>query len=200
MSGLHAAVAELTAPRHTRVHHDGGGYRWLTTPSLWDQLGEATRASTETVNGRSSVHRLPIDAELVDLQQEITITCRDALYGLGLRPRSNVPEALRLLATTNGIDHDTWTSYIRRFTHRATRALGLAGPMPRRIRGASCPDCDTTRTQITSTDGEPQTVPPLLIDFTDGLVRAVTCTACGATWFRGTDLIELADTLTDATR
>lgn len=196
---LHHAVAELTAPKHIRVHHDGHGYQWLTTPSLWDQLAEATRASTETTNGRSSTTRLPIDPELLDLRSEIITCTTHTLHAYGLRPRPDLPASLRLLAASAiGDLADALTQDVRHWTHRARRALGLAGPLPRRIRGASCPDCGTTRTQITTTDGDTQHAPSLLIDFTDGLVRAVTCTACGATWFRGTDLIELADTLTDA--
>ncbi|MGH3099306.1 MAG: zf-TFIIB domain-containing protein [Streptosporangiales bacterium] len=196
--GLHAAVTALIDPRRVRLLRDHGT-DWATIPSLWQQLTDATGTGNEAQRG-SSRWRTPVDLDILELRHEITEVVHDALTGHEQLPRPDLPASLRLLAVTvAGVGDDDltawWTWRIQSWVRRVERALGLTGePQPRRIRDTACPACQTTHVTIDA-DGDQQRVPALLIDFTGTLVRAAQCDACGTVWFRGGDLLQLADTI-----
>lgn len=117
-----------------------------------------------------------------------------------------VPDSLRALVSvvTALADDDLtawWTYRVKAWCRQIQNALHLVEqPQPRRIRDTSCPTCQATHVTLDGHDGT-ERVPALLIDFTDGLIRAASCSACGSTWFRGDALLALADELADlATR
>lgn len=112
----------------------------------------------------------------------------------------DVPASIRQLATTIATvgdeDLTAWWRYrVDSWCRQITHALHLTDdPQPRRIRDTACPTCQATHVTVT-TDGESERVPALLIDFAGAYIRAAECSACGASWFRGAALAELADTL-----
>lgn len=115
-----------------------------------------------------------------------------------------VPDSLRALASILAGIGDTdltawWTERVRSWCRQITNTLRLTEqPQPRRIRDTACPTCQATHVTLDQGSG-PERVPALLIDFHGALVRAASCSACGSNWFRGEELLALADML-DATR
>lgn len=170
-------------------------------PSLWDQSEDALTASTaDQAEGKSgSVHRSPCDIDLMEIRSTIRETVETQLDGRKLKPRATVPLQIRQLAAhivTHEPDHVDWWQF--RFEQWA-RVLAVylqavqTQPKPRRLRGAACPECQITAVVIEDATGEKVNAPPLVIDFKDGLVRAAECSGCGATWWRGDELGELAN-------
>jgi hypothetical protein len=185
------------------VLHDLARYTAMTRqratiPSLWDQSSDALTTGSEASEGRSrSVHRTPCDVDLMEIRALIRETTSHELAKRQITAKPTVPDQLRQLAAhVAGHEPDRlwWWEY--RMSAWA-RLLGTylqavqTQPKPRRLRNASCPECKIRQTIIESDYG-PVSVPPLLIDFKDGLIRAAECTGCGAAWFRGDELVHLA--------
>lgn len=110
----------------------------------------------------------------------------------------DLPASLRLLQVHVGNDvedHVMWWAYrLEQWARVARKALGaIVLPQPRRIRDTQCPECQAKHVTLLSLDGEPKLMPALLIDMQDGMVRAAECSVCGASWFRGQELWDLAD-------
>lgn len=199
-SDLWSAVDALIKPSRVKLVRDGGKVDHASVPSLWDQLLEATGTGSEPQSGGSSRWRTPIDLDVLELRQEILESVHDALISLGKTRRPTLPSSLRLLAASVAPDQpltEFWEYRVRSWVRRVHQALGLdEEPQPRRIRDTRCPACQATHVTIT-VDREQQRVPALLIEFSGQRVRAITCDHCGAAWWRGDELHELAEAITD---
>ncbi len=202
------AVVGLTEPRHVKLLRDTDAADWTTIPALWRQLVEAVGTGSRRGARSSTRTWTPLDLECMELAATIRETIIDALAGHNQRPlttgtrpaRVLVPESLRRLASvvTATLDNDLtgwWIYRVRSWSRQIIHTLQLEQEsQPRRIRDTACPVCHATHITQPGNDG-PERVPALLIDFTDSLIRAATCTACGMSWFRGDGLIDLATLL-----
>lgn len=180
---------------------------WGTIPSLWDQSSNALTHGNETQErpGGNQAERAPCDIDLMEIRAIIRETTELELFRRHQPRTGDVPQRIRRLAATV-ITHEPaelwWWEY--RFASWARllatylRALD-ASVKPVRLRNSACPLCKTRQVTVESDYG-PVVVPALVIDFRDGYVRAAECSACGASWFRGEDLMTLADTLTGVTQ
>lgn len=177
---------------------------WVTVPSLWWQLEDAAKGLGDAggEGGTSSRYRSPGSIECLQLRTHIHDIIVSQLFARRTPPIAiagvvNVPDSLRRLASiliVANVQVDDWASYIRHWSRQITLILGLdQHPRPRRIRDTPCPECQATHVTIDQGSG-PERVPPLLIDFNDGYVRAIECTACGVGWLRQA-LADLSDTL-----
>jgi hypothetical protein len=208
---LWASVDELTKPRHVKLLRDDGTADWTTLPSLWWQLEDAGVGMGDSGGGAGSAsrYRAPGSVECMQLCYDIRDTVLDALIShedqdtalwlvRGEQPRMLVPEAIRHLAsliTAVGDDDLTgwWTYRVRSWSRQIINTLRLTDqPQPRRIRDTQCVTCGSTHVTIDQGSG-PEWVPALLIEFQGALVRAASCSACGSNWFRGQELVELAE-------
>jgi hypothetical protein len=195
------AVDQLSRPAKRPVVLDDGTSLYVLVPSLWEQAEDALRAHRQSGRGYESAtsERAPIDLDLMQLCAVIKRVTTKAI-----RMRAQEPDVrgvparlcqLAVLVVTNEPDELWWWSY--RFTSwsaRLTVALGEHHPSTVRLRNAPCPTCDSRSVIVISEDG-PVVAPPLAIDFRDGAVRAASCSACGAMWWRGADLEHLAGLL-----
>lgn len=190
-----ATVCDVAAYRAATVTH-------ASVPSLWAQAEMAlTTGADETGRGGSRLaERTPADLDLMEMMATVKDVVALQLQGRRIKARATVPEQCRQLAAHvagHEPDHVEWWTF--RF---AQWARGLAhylkavdtGPKPVRLRNAACPLCKTRQVTI-DTDLGPVVAPPLLVDFTGGFIRAAQCTACSGTWWRGDDLMQLADLL-----
>lgn len=173
-------------------------------PSLWRQAETALQTGMEAGEGGNRTplrERSPADLDLMETMLTIRESMAWQLPGRGIVPRGGVPTQMRQLAAhvaTNEPQHVAWWTYRfaqwSRMLARYLRAVET-GPKPVRLRNAPCPECGTRQITLPTDDG-PKVVPPILIDFTEaGWIRAATCSACMATWWRGEDLHRLADRL-----
>jgi hypothetical protein len=184
---------------------------WATIPSLWDQSTIALNGG-ETQIGQGSKplrERSVADLHLLELRADIRETVRDALETLAAdfttaaaRNRPFTITELRTLASTVAAKQPDrlawWTYLVTSWCNRLTAYLNTAEHEARPIylRNSRCPLCRVGQVILDKdADGERKIVPAIVIDFRDGHVRAATCQACTATWFRGGDLEKLADDL-----
>lgn len=205
---LGRAVDGLIKPRRTRLLRDAGGKvwtDWADIPSLWDQLQGAVAVGTERREGGGSRYKTPLDIDAMELRHTILELVADALTGHDKPTTGTLPEQVRRLAATireipDDDLTDWWTRQFGSFNRWISTALHLHNePQPRRIRDTACPNCQATHVTVPGPDG-PERVPALLIDFVTGAdgrsrVRAATCSICLATWWRGQDLLDLAERL-----
>lgn len=187
--------------------HAAATARWATIGSLWDQSTTAlTTGSEQTGGGRPLRERSPADLDLMEIRSIIKHTTRLELAqrgvpapktSKGLPAEFQVRELRRLASLTTQDPDDVWwweyrfaqwSRLLETYLHAVERQA-----KPVRLR-APCPLCKTRQMRV-DVDGEAMVVAPLLIDFRDGWIRAATCQACGATWFRGDQLGELAGLL-----
>lgn len=169
-------------------------------PALWHQAEWALTTGSEKSEGGSSPlrERSPADLDLMETMLTIRESMSWQLKGRQLTPRPTLPEQMRQLASHiagHEPQHIEWWTYRfeqwSRLLATHLRAMERA-PKPVRLRNAPCPVCRTKQLTIEE-DGENKVVPPLLIDFVDGHIRAAQCIACMSTWWRGAELNELAD-------
>lgn len=175
-----------------------------TVPSLWDQAVDAlTASSSDKAEGSSgSVHRTPLDVTLMEQMADMREAMAVNLGQRKLKPRDTVPAQMRQLAAHvagHEPQHIAWWTF--RFEQWA-RVLAVylqavqQQPKPRRIRGVACPECQVRSVVVEDATGQPVRVPPIVIDFHEGYIRAAECTGCGATLaWRGEQMWELADRL-----
>jgi len=197
----------LTEPRRVKLLRDTGTADWTSVPSLWCQLEDALSCGMEgsKATARGSVHRVPLNIDAYELAADIRDIVWDALAGHDVKPRATVPESVRALASAviATVDDDLtgwWTYRVGSWCRQITNVLRLNDePQPRGIRGAACPTCQATHVTALR-DGERVREPALRIDFADGMVRAASCSACGASWFRGDALVDLADLIATTRR
>lgn len=221
---LWSAVDQLTKATHIRIerHRDADELAEATAhlsfclvadprygashgvvPSLWEQAEialETGREQQTAGGGAPLAERSPADLDLMEQMLTIRETMPYQLAGRGITPRATIPEQIRQLAAhiaTHEPQHVEWWAY--RLGQWA-RLLGTylhaidVGPRPVRLRNAPCPLCKTRQVTL-DTDQGPVVTGPILVDFVNGWIRAATCTACTATWWRGDELNELADAL-----
>jgi transcription elongation factor Elf1 len=101
---------------------------------------------------------------------------------------------------TNRPEHvDWWTFRFEGWRRQLDHYLQavLTQPKERRIR-LTCPECGAKTVKITAPDGTKVNVPALVVDFNDGVMRAVECSNCAVTLaFRGEEMWTLAERIQD---
>lgn len=189
-------------PRNNLARYAALSRGHATVPSLWDQSTDALTASNaDQAEGKSgSVHRTPCDVDLMETRSMIAETIRVNLKQRGTHPKQTVPAQMRQLASLiagREPEHVEWWTF--RFEQWG-RVLAVylqavvSQPKPRRIRGVACPECQIRTVVVENESGERMSVPPIVIDFRDGYMRAAECTGCGATLaWRGEEMWQLAD-------
>lgn len=186
-----AAYREAQAVYKTAVTSHG------TIPSLWKQAEAAVSGGAEKAEGQPSpkATRSPADLALMETMADIREAIQNNLAGRGLKPRPTVPEQIRQLAANLKAEHVDWWTFRFAQWQRVLESYLQAvenGPKPVRLRSAPCPECGA-KSVLVDTDDGPVVASPLLIDFRDGYVRAATCSACSHAWWRGEELLELAE-------
>ena len=196
--------------------------RWAVIPSLWEQSTTALSTGSEAGGGSKPLReRAPVDVDLMEIRGLIRDTTRHELAKHGVKGRTRTPPArwpdqdpptgtvaefepyreLRALASAVIRDEpdqlwwwayrcDQWgrllASYLQAVEHKAK---------PMRLRNSRCPKCSAAQMTIEG-EGGMSVVPALVIDFTpEGYARAAECLACGAAFWRGAELEELARVL-----
>lgn len=190
---------------------DVAAYRAATAkygqiPSLWEQAEAAVGTGSEMTEGGGRTplrERSPADLDLMETMLTIRESMSGQLTGRGLTPRASIPGQMRQLAARI-VGHEPqhiewWTFRFAQWARVLTTHLRAAerAPQPRRLRNTPCPLCKTRQVTIEHR-GEKTVVPPIVIDFIEGWIRAATCSACGAAWWRGDQLGELADAIESA--
>lgn len=196
--GLHEAVRQLLNGRNAVLLRDDGSTDRAEVPSLWAQLCQASSTGSESQRAGNK-YRAPVDLGLVDLRQQIERGVAAQLGDFGIPCHATLPASMRTMAVRVAqCDERTieaWTARIAYWVRQARQQLGQNDdPQPRRIRDAACPMCEATHVTV-MVEREELRVPALVIDFAASLVRAATCEACGASWFRGEPLNQLAELL-----
>jgi hypothetical protein len=175
-----------------------------TVPSLWDQSTDALCSSTaDKAEGSSgSVHRTPCDLDLMEVRADIREAVDFNIAKRGEKPTGTVPEQIRHLTSMiirdepHAVEH--WEYRFAQWGRILAAHLQAvqAQPKPRRIRGVACPECHVRTVLVEDATGEMVNVPPIVVDFRDGLIRAAECTGCGTTLaFRGEEMWALKDRL-----
>jgi hypothetical protein len=172
-------------------------------PSLWDQAVAALTGG-EVGGGTGSKplrERSLADLDLMEIIGIVRDTTRRELEKRAKaedRPLpADVPGQIRRLVSVAIRDEPDalwwWTYRVAQWGRLLETYLNAAehAPKPTRLRNTACPLCHTKQL-IVEQDGENMVVPPLVVDYRDGYVRAARCEACSATWFRGAELAELA--------
>lgn len=170
-------------------------------PSLWQQATNALTGGEVGGTGSKPLReRSPADLDLMEIRAIIRDTTRHELHTLrGSAARGEFdPGEIRALArVVIDADEDLWwwgyrfeqwcrllETYLHLSEHRAK---------PVRLRNTACPRCQISQVVTAEEDDEPRVVPALIVDFSpDGYVRAAECLHCGAAWFRGEQLEQLA--------
>lgn len=186
-------------------------------PSLWDQSTDALNGGGESGGTGSTLlqERSPADLDLMEIRAIIRDTTRHELAQRGWKPIHGddpfKPEEIRELGrrVTQTTPADLWWWEYRfdqwgRLLETYLRAVEHHRPQIR-LRNVSCPLCRTRWVRVGEdgqliqpgrpVEGDVYRVSPLVVDFRDGYVRAARCDACGATWFRGDQLHQLAEHL-----
>jgi len=190
---LSNGFCDVNAYRAATVSHG-------TIPSLWEQAEMALTTGAESASGNPSplAQRSPADMDLMEIMLTIREVIGLQLGSTKLAPRKELCSQLRQFAShivTSEPEHVAWWEY--RIAQWA-RLLAVylrnveSQPKPVRLRDTACPDCGVKQVRVEIEDVW-QLVPPLLIDFKDGYIRAAECTNCTKTWWRGEDLFELAE-------
>lgn len=196
-------VDELTLQSKRAIIRLDGSTTWAVVPSLWDQSSEALFGNnrSEAMRQSNAGERLPIDVTLMEIRSVIAETTRAELaqrrihprgLRLGFTPPFEVNE-IRQLASTLLAQPDLADEFERRFSSWARMLATYLQAYDRTphavtLRNSPCPSCGIA--QVIVDDDLVQ--PAILIDFHDGKVRAAQCRACGALWWRGPQLEQLA--------
>lgn len=187
-----------------------GAYRaatatWATVPSLWDQATAALTTGSEAGGTGSSPlrERSPLDVDLMEVRGIIRDTVRHELAERDRQPiPADVPAQLRRLASIvlrDDPDNLWWWEYRFQQWGRLLETYLRAAEhtaRPTRLRNTPCPLCRVKQIRVETESGDKQLVPPIVVDFRDGYIRAARCEACSASWFRGDELHELARLVT----
>lgn len=176
--------------------------RTAAVPSLWDQATDALTTGSEGGTGTTPLReRSPADLDLMEIRCIIRST---TWHELKTRAKAadhplpeDVPSQLRRLAsivTRDDAENLDWWEYRFASWARLLEAYLQAAerkPKPVRLRNTPCPLC-RSQYVLVEEDGETFRVPPIVIDYRDGHIRAAQCEACSNTWFRGNELGALA--------
>lgn len=205
VDAIRAAVDALTQETKQPVERDDGTTTYATVPSLWHQATTAlyARNKSDGNGGPAARERNLVDFDLMEVHSLIAAMVERELGlrdpGL-LKRRTTVPSRMRALASYV-VAHEpdqlwwweyrfaSWARLLSNYLH-----LGERRPSAVRLRNAACPHCGLRQVVVETTEGE-RVVPALVIEFSQGLVQAARCGGCGATWWRGVELEQLADAL-----
>jgi hypothetical protein len=184
---LAAVVAAWCEPRRVRVLRDDGHAVWATIPPLVDLLLEAVASNGAGDQRRTSSGGSPIDLDVLDILDGLRVTIADWRGRAGLQPRPGLAAGVRQIAA-HPWPPDDGQLLGRVLTALAGRAEEYLTPPDvapeRHVRDTPCPDCGAWTVPVTNSFGEPGTAPALLVVLNRGLVRYVTCQACGREWDR----------------
>jgi hypothetical protein len=185
--------------------------RWATIPSLWDQATAALVGGEIGGSGSKPLReRSPADLDLMEIRAIIRDMTRHELHARGHKTAKGPdgldvpfdPSEIRTLASLaiqkDGPEQmwwweyrfDQWGRLLENYLHAAEHVA-----KPVHLRNTACPLC-AARQVVSDDEGDDgrKVVPALVVDFSqDGYVRAAECLACGAAWFRGEQLEELAE-------
>lgn len=199
---LRKAVTGLIDPARKRLMLDDGSVIWAIEMSLWDQLADALATGTEQGTHGVPASRPPCDVDIAELRRDVEAQVETELLRLRKPRRDTVEESARALAAliASQTDEDLiewWELRFRRWGRRAQTLLGEI-TRPRGIRGAQCPNCEVTWVNQPGADGSVR-VAALTIVFHERRVRHAECLHCRRTWWRGEELLQLADILSTPT-
>ncbi len=175
-----------------------------TIPPLVEQAqaavtgqGDNDDTSGAVLGRERSVADLALMETLFTLRELLAAEIRDHRA----TPRTSLLAQIRQVASLIAADGDDetitwWTWRLDQWGWVIANQLNAVdnGPRPFRLRDSQCPRCGARQTRVRE-QGEWRLVPPLRIDFREGMVRAATCSGCGHAWMRGDGLRELGDTL-----
>jgi hypothetical protein len=175
-----------------------------TVPSLWAQANDAlTTGREQQERSANQTYRTPCDLDLMEIMADIRESVDYNIAMRGEKPTGSVPDQIRHLASlvTQKPEHiSLWDYKFGQWARTLSTYLQAvqAQPHPRRIRGVACPECQIRTVLIEDSTGQMVNVPPIVIDFHDGMIRAAECTGCGQTLaFRGEEMWQLADRITE---
>lgn len=200
---VHTAVRALCDSRRQSVARDDGSTDHVVVPGLLAQARDALGGDLVggSVPGGLSSTRSLIDLALLDILRTVAVTVRMALVRRGASPRDTLEGQVRQLVSIALRDEQAhlpryaavfegWVSTLTGYLHAGDNNGGTSI----RLRGCACPRC-CARTVRLRTDEGAQIVGPLLVEVRGGLVRGISCTACGAYYWRGDEVLALARAL-----
>ena len=192
-------VDSLTKPTRVPVNRDNGTTTYATVPSLWEQSTDVlTEGTRSPVCGSSTSERAPLDLKLMMIRSAIMTATRSALLRRHQQPAQTVPTQIRQLAVLAIAEPDRLPDHAERFGQWATALAQYLTDAhittSVRLRNSACVRCGARQSLADSPDG-PVVTSALVVDFSNGYVRACRCLICGSTWFRGQDLLDLAEAL-----
>lgn len=193
---LWGAVDGLTKPYRQRLERDGGATEWVQVGSLLEQLTEAVQSGAGDSGPGVQGSRPPLDVACVSLLIEISDAVRDGCRGFDIKRRFDTAADLRQLASRLTREQDNtdeiawWVEALRGWCSRIRATISSDPDRSWRLHGIPCPDC-STRYVHEWDDGQKLRRPAIHVIWSNGLVRAIQCNACAATWYRGTDLDDL---------
>lgn len=203
---IRAAVSRLTEPVDLPIQMDDGTTSYGTVPSLWDMAEDALAMGSETSDVIvSRPHRSPIDLNLMEIRKTIAEFTQHELqrfhreHGTPLDLAVPMPAQIQALAgaaiTWEKDELDFWA---HRFGQWMRVIANYLEPVNRANRMRSpCPRCLVDRVRVDFGMGEVLAYPILIRMHHDRVIHYAQCqnADCGATWFRGDALHQLAEEL-----
>lgn len=201
---LWAAVDRLTKPTREKLERDGDRFEWMHMPSLFDQLAEAVQSGAGGMGHGKQQSRPPLDIACMSLLLEIADTVADACRSYSLKRTFDTPKDLRQVASQllRVGDEDLtswWTDQLRSWCGQIKAAISCDPDRSWRLHGLACPECGADSIPERTPDGTMRT-PAIEVVWRAGLVRAVACRMCGATWMRGEGLDTLAERVLEGSK
>lgn len=196
---LWLATDRLTNSYRQRLERDHGQQEWVRMASLLDQLTEAVQSGAGSREG-SGVEgsRAPLDVACLSLLFDITETIRDAMRSFDVKRTFDTGRDLRALVSrlTREPDSDEeqewWVGRVNGWCGQIKATISSDPDRPWQLHNVPCPEC-RAKTVTVAEDGEEVRKAAVLVTWSRELVRAVECRACGAVWYRGTDLETLVE-------
>lgn len=179
-------------------------------PALWDQAEWSLGTGIEQKLGESGSsclrERSPADLDLMETMLQVREAVAAEFKARRLAPRDGAKAQIRQITTHFVTENDAqtigwWTHRFAQWTRIIESQLDMLdrAPKPVHLRDSACPRCETRQVVIRDDQtGERKVWPALRIDFVDETIRAAYCLHCGASWFRGSDLYALKDSISDA--
>jgi hypothetical protein len=190
---LWSAVDLLTKPHRQRLERDNGSTEWVEIGSLLDQLTEAVQSGSGESGRGVQGSRPPLDVACVSLLIDIAEAVREACRGFDIKRQFDTAKDLRRLASRlvaeqdNDDEIDWWVDALHGWCRHIRSAISIDPDRSWRLHGVPCPDCRTMHI-LENDDGQAVRRPAIHVIWASGLVRAIQCQACEATWYRGTSL------------
>jgi hypothetical protein len=190
---LWAAVDQLLKP--SAADQDMAFAAGVRPPSLWVMLLESVEPGQGEPGRGVPGSRPPLDVGalgvLLTISNTVGLACRVA----GLTRTFDFGTDLRAVvrAVSESGDPDVMFQWHRALVSWCQRIRTVClndVNRPRRIRGA-CRKCGVSSVRERGADGVVMNQLALVVTFRDGLMRAVVCASCGATWWRGSSMMGL---------